>query len=89
MSASIVSSFFINGVAQRMLRKQNGCSNGVIANIKNMNDIKNGKMLKNNNNKNSNVNCNNETWQNDSFKDVYSIQESMQEPITNLYPVRG
>ena len=84
MSKGIISSFLLNGVIHKILRNQNNCNNGLIRNIKNIHDFKNKKMPINN----INNNINKETWEKDSFKDILSIQEAMQEPIKHLYPVK-
>jgi len=80
MSKGNILSFLLNGLTHKILRNQNNCNNGVIRNIKNIHDFKNKKMPINNINK--------ETWEKDSFKDILSIQETMQEPIKHLYPVK-
>ena len=80
MSKGNTLSFLLNGLTYKILRNQNNCNNGLIRNIKNIHDFKNKKLPINNINK--------ETWEKDSFKDVLSIQETMQEPIKNLYPVK-
>ena len=84
MSKGNILSFLLNGLTHKILRNQNNCNNGVIRNIKNIHDLKNKKMTINN----INNNINKETWEKDSFKDILSIQETMQEPIKHLYPVK-
>ena len=80
MNKCILSSFFINGLKSKILNNKKVCKTALNKNIKNIQDFKDKKMPINNILK--------ETWQKDSFKDIFSIQETMQEPIKNLYPIK-
>ena len=77
MNKCIISSFFINGLKSTILNNQKVCRTALMKNIKNIHDFKNIKVPNN---------ILKETWHKDSFKDIFSIQETMQEPIKNLYP---
>lgn len=76
MNAAFITTFLFNGITQRILRRQIGNNNNIVTQFNNCSH----------NRITFRKHPYQESWKKDSFKDVYSIQETMQEPIKNLYP---